>query len=245
MMNPILAVISAFIRNNTRFLLMGGQACVLYGGSEFTRDSDFCILCSADNLDRVAAALRELQAQPVFFPPLEAHFLEKGHACHFICKSPDAEGFRIDIMSKMRGCPPFSALWQPRNILRIDTLEIPSLSLAHLILAKKTQRDKDWPMIRRLIENDYATRKNPSTEDIRLWLRECRTPGVLIDLGKRFPDLMAAQLPARPLLRLALSADEDALDDALIDEEKEERRKDREYWRPLKEELERMRHERS
>jgi hypothetical protein len=64
-------------------------------------------------------------------------------------------------------------------------------------------------------------------------------------MGTRFPDLMAAQLPARPLLRLALSAEEDQLNDALIDEEKEERRNDREYWRPLKEELERMRHARS
>ena len=31
-------------------LLMGGQACVLYGAAEFSRDTDLAILASSENL---------------------------------------------------------------------------------------------------------------------------------------------------------------------------------------------------
>lgn len=42
-------------------------------------------------------------------------------------------------------------------------------ALGDLVLAKKTQRDKDWPMIRRLVEQSYFTRSDaPATELVRL-----------------------------------------------------------------------------
>ena len=40
-------------------LLMGGQACVLYGAAEFSRDLDLALLPDPANLDRLAAAPRE------------------------------------------------------------------------------------------------------------------------------------------------------------------------------------------
>jgi len=42
---------------------MGGQACVLYGAAEFSRDVDFAILADAGNLRRLRSALKELQAE--------------------------------------------------------------------------------------------------------------------------------------------------------------------------------------
>jgi hypothetical protein len=36
---------------------MGGQACILYGAAEFSRDTDFAVLSSAQNLDRLREAL--------------------------------------------------------------------------------------------------------------------------------------------------------------------------------------------
>ena len=41
---------------------MGGQACVFYGGAEFSRDTDFAILAEADNLQRLNGAMSQLQA---------------------------------------------------------------------------------------------------------------------------------------------------------------------------------------
>ena len=49
---------------------MGGQACVLYGAAEFSRDTDLVILADADNLTRLRRALAELQAEVIAVPPL-------------------------------------------------------------------------------------------------------------------------------------------------------------------------------
>jgi hypothetical protein len=41
---PILKVPFSFQKTSARALLMGGQACVFYGGAEFSRDTDFAVL---------------------------------------------------------------------------------------------------------------------------------------------------------------------------------------------------------
>jgi hypothetical protein len=47
-LNPIRKVLSSIGRHQVRALLMGGQACILYGGAEFSRDIDFAILASEE-----------------------------------------------------------------------------------------------------------------------------------------------------------------------------------------------------
>ena len=37
--NPILKVLSTLTTHRVRHLLMGGQACVLYGAAQFSRDT--------------------------------------------------------------------------------------------------------------------------------------------------------------------------------------------------------------
>ena len=70
MPNPILKVLSTFQSCGVRALLMGGQACVFYGAAEFSRDTDFAIQADAANLERLSAAMRELQATVIAVPPL-------------------------------------------------------------------------------------------------------------------------------------------------------------------------------
>ncbi len=41
--------------HRVRALLMGGQACVLYGAAEFSRDTDLLILADPANLERLKA----------------------------------------------------------------------------------------------------------------------------------------------------------------------------------------------
>jgi len=47
---------------------MGGQACVLYGAAEFSRDLDLTLLPDSGNLDRLEAALAELGAEVIAVP---------------------------------------------------------------------------------------------------------------------------------------------------------------------------------
>ncbi len=244
--NPILKVLSTFRSCGVRSLLMGGQACILYGAAEFSRDTDFAVLHSDENLQRLGQALRELAAEPIFVPPLEARYLARGHACHFRCGHPDANGFRVDVMAVLRGCEPFEDLWSRREL--IDLPEAPGiavLSLRDLVSAKKTQRDKDWPMVRRLVEIDYERHRTGATEDQqRFWLRESRTPAHIVELAGAAPLVTAEVCLQRPLLAWAQKGDVHALERALAEEQELERARDKAYWAPLRAELERWRHAR-
>jgi hypothetical protein len=44
---------------------MGGQACVLYGAAEFSRDIDLAILADPRNLSRLDKVLVDLNAEPI------------------------------------------------------------------------------------------------------------------------------------------------------------------------------------
>ena len=89
--NLILKVLSTFRKHRVKSLLIGGQACIIYGAVEFSRDSDFLILISQKNLENLKKTLKTLRAEQIYLPPLEASFLERGHACHFRCKRADVE----------------------------------------------------------------------------------------------------------------------------------------------------------
>jgi len=48
--SPIRKALSTIRRHQVAHLLMGGQACVLYGAAEFSRDLDLALLPDPTNL---------------------------------------------------------------------------------------------------------------------------------------------------------------------------------------------------
>jgi hypothetical protein len=226
-----------------RALLMGGQACILYGAAEFSRDIDLAILTDPYNLTRLRRALSELKAEVIAVPPFHARYLRRGHAVHFRCKRPEAEGIRIDIMSRMRGVESFPKLWARRTTIALpDKFRCDVISLPDLVKAKKTQRDKDWPMIRRLVEAHYfENRENPSRNKVKFWLLELRTPDLLIETAGQHPHACRRLMRDRPLLAHALSGDSRKIAEELDDEKERERELDRLYWAPLRREMEALR----
>ncbi len=117
------------------------------------------------------------------------------------------------------------------------------LALEDLVHAKKTQRDKDWPMIARLLERSFLTRgKSPARELIEFWLRELRSPELLMELAAMHATVARGIASTRAAVSAALTRDAGRVAAALAIEESEERRRDREYWQPLRLELEQLRH---
>ncbi len=242
--NPILRVLSTFKKYKVKSLLIGGQACIIYGAAEFSRDSDFAVLCNNENLERLKSALRALKAELIYFPSLEEDYLRRGHACHFRCKAKDVLNLRVDVISKLRGCDSFDKLWERRKTISIkrDTI-IDVIGLTDLVRSKKTQRDKDWLMLKRLVENDiFLNKKNPSAGRIKWWFLESRNPDSLVRLNEKHPEILKKSISSRSLLSLVVDQNLKQLDYELRDEEMIERQKDSEYWAPLKKELEMLRH---
>jgi hypothetical protein len=221
---------------------MGGQACVFYGAAEFSRVLDLLILASEDNLARIASALDELAAERNAVPPFEAGHLLRGHAVHFRCGREDVAGLRIDVMATLRGVADFEDLWLRRTTFEVAGQSVDILGIEDLVRAKKTQRDKDWPMIRRLLEQSYFGRSPvPPEAAVEFWLRELRTPELLVEVAGVWPEQASALAAERPALGVALNGDVEQLAELLEAEEREERIRDREHWAPLKRELEQLR----
>ena len=231
--------------HGVRALLMGGQACVFYGAAEFSRDVDLAIFADAGNLARLKKALAELQAECIAVPPFDLKWLRRGHVIHFRCHHLEALQMRVDVMSRMRGVHSFARLWQRRTIIEMPGGEpCDLLSLPDLVQAKKTQRDKDWPMIRRLVEASYFHhQESRDATRVRFWLAELRSAELLIEVARKHLAIARKRVRQRPLLRLALAGRKSQLESALQAEERAERHRDQLYWRPLKKELEALRHE--
>jgi len=218
---------------------MGGQACVFYGAAEFSRNLDLIQILDEVNLQKLQLALEELKAERIAVPPFTFDFLRRGHAVHFRCNLPGVEGLRIDIMSKLRGVDDFESLWLRRTTVEIDTESVEMLSLPDLVLAKKTQRDKDWPMIRRLMEQAYYEAPSPTPKQIEFLLAELRSPDLLLALTRAHPE--EAKRSNRIAVRAALSNAPGAIEAALAEEQQAEIGVDKHYWEPLKKELEFLR----
>lgn len=219
---------------------MGEQACVFYGGAEFSRDCDIVILVNAINLNKLDLALDELQAQCIAVPDKNWKYLDRGHAIHFRCKHPDAVDMRLDVMSKMRGCDDFPLLWERRTTIEDESgFKYEVIGIEDLVKAKKTQREKDWPMIRRLVDSHYAEFCDaPNQDQIQFWFRESRSPEVLMALAKQYPKLLDESMKQRSLLIDAKTENQEALHESLDLERKAEMQQDYQYWQPLIKELE-------
>lgn len=242
--SPIRKALSTIRRHQVAHLLMGGQACVLYGAAEFSRDLDLALLPDPTNIDRLEAALAELEAEVIAVPPFALKHLTEGLAVHFRCRQPEVAGLRIDVMAQMRGVAPFPELWARRTTLIFEEEALEVMALPDLVAAKKTQRDKDWPMIRRLVEVNYLShRDDPTEERVHFWLCELRTPEILVEVAQAHADLAEKVSGERALLKLATpeNLESGLLGRALRDEEEAVRRLDAEYWKPLREQLERIR----
>jgi hypothetical protein len=224
---------------------MGEQACVLYGGAEFSRDTDLVVLSEAANLARLGAAACELDAHPIAVPPFQQRYLDEGLAIHFRCRAAGVEGMRLDVMSRIRGRPDFETLWDRRTTIDTGEQTIDVLSLPDLVTAKKTQRDKDWPMITRLLEAHWTQTRRPApAPTVDFWLRELRTLNLLTELARDVPADCRRIANQRPLLSTALAGDEAAVARLLREEEEREREADRQYWAPLRRRLETLRQQR-
>jgi hypothetical protein len=224
---------------------MGGQACVFYGAAQISKDIDFLVLAEPENFARLQAALAELQADRIAVPPFDPAALARGHAVHFRCRARGADGLRVDVMTRLRSMPEFPLLWERRTTLVDDDgVEYHLLCIPDLVQAKKTQRSKDWPVIELLVTIHYREHASDATDDrVDFWLREARTPELLVELCQRFPTQAAELAPHRPLIRLAREQSLDDLRTALDAEVRAEQALDRDYWEPLRRELEQFRRE--
>jgi hypothetical protein len=147
------------------------------------------------------------------------------------------------MMAKLRGCRGFDALGADRTTIELeDETFIDLLAIADLVTAKKTQREKDSPMIRRLVDAHYWEFSGCANEkQIDFWLLESRSPDVLVELSQSAPMICRRLSVTRPLLNFAQDNEYQRLHQELAIEKKTSMQADQAYWQLLIKELEILR----
>lgn len=97
--------LEVLVKHRVRFVVIGGFAAQLRGSPSLTQDTDVCYARDAPNLDRLAAALRELTATLRGAPHgvpfvLDAETLRAGDHSTF-----DTEAGALDILGTPSGIP--------------------------------------------------------------------------------------------------------------------------------------------
>jgi len=143
--DPFLAFRVLF-RNGVSFVVIGGYAASVLGSPVVTGDLDICYARDADNLERLAAALRELGARlrgpgvPDDLPfQLDARTLQLGNSFAFT-----TSGGRLDALATPSGTAGFRDLEAGAVTVTIDDMTVRVANLDDLIRMKvASDRTKD------------------------------------------------------------------------------------------------------
>lgn len=135
-------------QDGVEYLLISGQAAVLYGAAVFSEDIDLWVQPTSANLARLHACLAALGARYYkLTPPLEEAYARSGLGFHFTL-GPDP--CFLDVM----GNPPRVGAFPDafRRAVRIETEwgVLPVVGILDLVELKKTQRLEDYSVISRL-----------------------------------------------------------------------------------------------
>lgn len=167
-------MIASFFRHleehEVRWLLISGQATILYGAATFSEDVDLWIDPESKNLERMTRALHASGASYYkLTPPLNVHFAERHHGFHFTV--PDQAGgvLYLDVMACPPRVGPFREAWQRRSVFETQWGPLNTVSIVDLVELKKTQRPRDYPVISRLALTFLEHRGEATTGEDRSW----------------------------------------------------------------------------
>ena len=122
----LLALLNQF---EVRYLVVGGYAVMLYTEPRYTKDIDLVVGVSEDEIEAIGKVFS------LFGFPMTQYLLEElklPNRMISIGRPPS----RIDILNELTGVD-FEQAWNRRNIVSIDGLDVPFLSLSDLIDAKR------------------------------------------------------------------------------------------------------------
>jgi hypothetical protein len=143
-------------RHGVRYVLIGGLAAVLQGSPLPTLDADICPATEPENLERLAAALAELEArirtpdttEGVRFPH-DAGFLAKMLLLNLVTRHGD-----LDLSFRPAGTEGFSELAPRSHAVEIRGFQVAVADLEDVIRSKEAaNRPKDQralPILRQL-----------------------------------------------------------------------------------------------
>jgi hypothetical protein len=215
----------SFDRFGVEYLLISGQASILYGAATFSEDIDLWVNPTQANLNNLTRSLAACRARVYkLTPPLTLRYFRRGHGFRFTLPArPDP--VYLDIMSRPPRVGSFASSRQRAQIMKTDWGVLPVVSIEDLIALKKTRRLYDYDVISNLLQIRLAQSVRPSRLLLRWAMRESFRAedrvGFAEQLGRRMTDSEARRQVAREIPKW--------------------QEKDVAYWRPIVRELRELR----
>ena len=136
--------------HQVEYLLISGQATVLYGAATFSEDIDLWIRPEEQNGEKFLGTLRSYNARYYkLTPEFTPENLQRGHGFHFVVPDGNSEVY-LDVL----GAPPrvvtFAESIKNASWIETEWGPVHTIGVQDLVELKKTQRLEDYPIIRRL-----------------------------------------------------------------------------------------------
>jgi len=154
----------AFERERVEYLLIGGQAAILYGAAHFTQDLDLWIRPTSRNWRAFLSALGRVRARVhKLTPPASLRWVRRGHGFHFLIPQKGRLPAYLDAMGRPPRTGPFGEA--ARRSRRIDTPwgTLRVVSIEDLVRLKQTNRPGDYEVISRLVRIRLGELRSPSS----------------------------------------------------------------------------------
>jgi hypothetical protein len=157
-------VFSVLERHGVRYVVIGGIAAILHGAPHVTTDVDITPEGGRENLERLAAALRELQAkirvteEPEGIPfDFSGESLARSGVWNLVTNRGN-----LDIAFVPSGTRGYDDLVRDAEKKRVRDVDVPVASLADVIRSKEAAgRERDrlvLPVLRRLLDETQRSR---------------------------------------------------------------------------------------
>jgi hypothetical protein len=162
----------SFERFGVEYLLISGQASVLYGAALFSEDIDLWIRPAARNVRRLLQALAACRARVYkLTPPLTLRHLLRGHGFHFLIpERPDP--IYVDVLGRPPRVGSFASALRACELVPTPWGVLPVVSIPDLVALKKTRRLQDYEIISDLVRIHLERIGTPSRKLLRWAYRE-------------------------------------------------------------------------
>jgi hypothetical protein len=156
----------SFERFGVDYLLISGQAAILYGAATFSEDVDIWIRPTLENAMRLLRALAACQGRVYkLTPPLTRKNLMAGHGFHFVIPARPAPVY-LDVMGRPPRVGAYRYVRGRAHDIPTPWGRIPVMAIPDLIALKRTRRLSDYEVISNLVQVHLTAERNPTPE---LW----------------------------------------------------------------------------
>ncbi len=153
----------SFERMGLEYLLISGQASILYGAATFSEDIDLWVRPTPANIQRLVAALCRVRATiHKLTPPLTTRNFRFGHGFHFLIPDRPTPVY-LDVMGRPPRVDGFLSARRRSQQLNSPWGRLEVVSIEDLVELKKTRRLSDYEVITNLVEIRLRDEAEPST----------------------------------------------------------------------------------